>query len=89
MFDSNKLDDFFVQDTEEKRWFHIYGYMLTKETCPICGRTVRRYQMERTYDCHGIPFRMVCPDCREKIMEEPGYDGEYYDDLDEQIGPEE
>ena len=41
--------------------------------------------MERTYDCHGIPFRLVCSDCHEKIMEDPGYDGEYYDEMDERI----
>lgn len=85
LFDSNRLDDFFILDAEEKRRFHIYGYTLTEETCPVCGMTVRRYQMERTYDCHGIPFRLVCSDCHEKIMEDPGYDGEYYDEMDERI----
>jgi hypothetical protein len=37
-----------------------------------------------TYDCHGIPFRYVCDDCYEKVMEK-GYDGEHYTSADEQI----
>lgn len=38
-----------------------------------------------THDCHGIPFRLVCWDCYEKVMEEKGYDGEYYTEADECI----
>ena len=40
--------------------------------------------MMETYDCHGIPFRYVCPDCYDKAMEK-GYDGEYYTEADECI----
>lgn len=88
MFDSNRLDDFFILDVEGSRRHHIYGYTLIEETCPICGKTVRRYQMSRTYDCCGIPYRLVCSDCYDKLMEEKGYDGEYYDELDERIEPD-
>lgn len=38
----------------------------------------------RTYDCQGIPYRMVCLDCFNKIMVDgEGYDGEIYTRLDE------
>ena len=56
-----------------------------KTICPICEKEVMRYDMQFTNDCHGIPFRLVCDDCYEKIMEEKGYDGEYYTELDECI----
>ncbi len=52
--------------------------------CPVCGHSVDRRDMEFTYDCHGIPFRLVCWRCYEKLMEK-GYDGEYYTELDENI----
>lgn len=50
--------------------------------CPHCGKEVYRYDMLFTYDCHGIPFRLVCIDCYQKLMEK-GYDGEYYTEADE------
>ncbi|MFR1310814.1 MAG: hypothetical protein ACLSCO_19310 [Gallintestinimicrobium sp.] len=37
-----------------------------------------------TKDCHGIPFRLVCDRCYQRIMSK-GYDGEYYTEADEQI----
>lgn len=57
------------------------GYM---RECPYCGKEVEREDMLFTYDCHGIPFRLVCFDCYEKLMEK-GYDGEYYTEADECI----
>ena len=51
-------------------------------TCPVCGREVERNDMTFTKDCHGIPFRLVCYDCYDELMEK-GYDGEYYTELDE------
>ena len=53
--------------------------------CPVCGKEFEREAMVWTYDCHGIPFRLVCYECYNKIMEEKGYDGEYYTALDENI----
>ena len=41
-----------------------------------------------TNDCHGIPFRRVCSSCYDTIMDEKGYDGEYYTALDENIWEE-
>lgn len=53
--------------------------------CPACGREHQREEMLFTYDCHGIPFRLVCYRCYEEIMETKGYDGEYYTEADECI----
>jgi len=55
--------------------------------CPVCGKEVERSDMSFTHDCHGIPFRLVCFNCWEKIMSK-GYDGEYYTEADEQIEPD-
>lgn len=52
--------------------------------CPTCGAHVPRQAMSFTRDCHGIPFRLVCYDCYDKLMEK-GYDGEYYTEADENI----
>lgn len=55
--------------------------------CPVCGKEKERQEMDYTTDCHGITFRLVCMDCWRKIMAR-GYDGEYYDERDEQIDPD-
>ena len=52
--------------------------------CPVCEKEVEREDMLFTYDCHGIPFRLVCHRCYERLMAK-GYDGAYYTDADEQI----
>ena len=59
--------------------------MADMRLCPVCGKEHEREEMAFTYDCHGIPFRLVCYNCYEKIMETKGYDGEYYTELDENI----
>lgn len=56
--------------------------------CQECDKMVDRNEMIWTYDCHGIPFRLVCLDCYEKVTEN-GYDGEYYDECDECLDEEE
>lgn len=50
-----------------------------KRTCPQCGKEVTRGDMDWSYDCHGIKYRLLCHDCLEKI---DGYDGRYYDEMD-------
>ena len=40
---------------------------------------------EMSFDCHGIPFRLLCSDCYNEVMGEIGFDGEYYTELDECI----
>ena len=52
--------------------------------CPVCEKEVYRDEMQYTRDCHGITFRLVCWDCYKRLMAK-GYDGEYYDEADEQI----
>ena len=52
--------------------------------CRKCGKMFPRSEMTFTKDCHGIPFRLVCYDCYDELMEE-GFDGEYYDERDECI----
>lgn len=52
--------------------------------CPVCEKMVPRSEMNFTRDCHGIPFRLVCWDCYDELMEK-GYDGEYYTEFDECI----
>lgn len=52
--------------------------------CPVCRKEVEREDMIFTRDCHGIAFRLVCFDCYKKLMQK-GYDGEYYNESDEQI----
>ncbi len=58
--------------------------MADMRLCPVCGNAHDREYTRFTKDCHGIPFRRVCFDCYNKLMER-GYDGEYYDEHDEQI----
>lgn len=59
-----------------------------KRTCRCCGKEVDRWDMEFTTDCYGIPFRLVCLDCYDKLMEY-GYDGQrYYDGIDERVEPD-
>lgn len=88
LFDSNmhRYGKFSIIDTVDDVQFIVWGYTLMEDTCPVCGRRVRRYQMERTFDCHGIPFRLVCEDCFPKVTVE--YDGEYYDESDEVLWPD-
>ena len=37
-------------------------------TCPVCEHEVDREEMHFTKDCHGIPFRLVCDRCYQRIM---------------------
>jgi hypothetical protein len=69
-------EEYFEEEFEEEE-------ELEMQPCAICGKLVPKLALELTTDCHGIPFRYVCPECYEKIMEEKGYDGEYYTELDE------
>ncbi len=59
--------------------------MKNPKICAICGKEHDRNEMTFTHDCHGIPFRLVCFECYVKVMEEKGYDGECYTELDENI----
>lgn len=59
--------------------------MGNKIVCPICGKEFVREEMIWSRDCHGITFRLLCYDCWDKILDEKGFDGEYYTELDECI----
>lgn len=50
--------------------------------CQECEKFFPRHEMSWSYDCHGITFRLLCPECWERVMGK-GYDGEYYDECDE------
>lgn len=54
------------------------------DICPECNRQVMHSEMSLTFDCHGIPFRPLCPSCWRSAMGK-GFDGEEYDEYDEQI----
>ena len=56
--------------------------MEDKRICPVCNKKTERNDMHFTKDCHGIPYRLVCNKCYDKLMEK-GYDGEYYTEEDE------
>lgn len=85
LFDEGEDGDFVIRDVEWDRPLRIPGYKLVVHECPLCGKDVRLLNMMMTRDCHGIPFRAVCPKCYDKQMRGIGYDGEYYDELDECI----
>lgn len=52
--------------------------------CSCCRKEVDRSEMRYTRDCQGIIFRLVCFDCWDKLMAK-GYDGQYYDERDENL----
>ncbi len=63
----------------------INNVYVNRHTCPECGREFDRSEMQFSKDCHGIPFRLLCYECLDKIYDEKGYDGEYYTEADECI----
>lgn len=52
--------------------------------CLECKGEFDRKDMLFTRDCQGITYRLVCHECYQKLMQK-GYDGEYYDESDENI----
>ena len=81
LVDEGSDDEFKVlEDGGFSRLF--YPHQFLKRECPVCGKEVRNMDMQMTRDCHGIPFRTVCPVCYQDAMSR-GYDGEYYDEADE------
>ena len=53
-----------------------------KMGCARCGVEAMRSELQLSYDCQGIPFRLVCSKCLDEI-DDIGYDGQYYDSSDE------
>ena len=89
LFDGGMEEDIRIDDNPqpESDWpgTVIPSYKMVKEKCPECGKETRVMDMIRTVDYHGIPFRHVCMKCYERIMETKGYDGEMYDERDENL----
>jgi len=52
--------------------------------CKNCEKEFKREDMLYTKDCQGIAFRLVCHKCYDILMHE-GYDGQYYDERDENL----
>ena len=53
-------------------------------TCKNCEKEFDRNDMLFTVDCQGIPYRLVCYKCYDMFMAK-GYDGQYYDERDENL----
>ena len=83
MFDNGDGDDFLIDDGGHLT--QLMGYKLVKEVCPKCGKETRVLDMVGTRDYWGIPFRRVCEKCYDRIMTTTGYDGEKYDERDENL----
>ena len=83
LFDDGVWDDFMIDDGGHQT--AIPGYRLVKETCPKCGKETRPFEMWGTRDYWGISFRRVCTECYDRIMTTTGYDGEKYDERDENL----
>lgn len=84
LFDNGEESDFLIYESVAN-WTRIRPHTLVEQPCPVCGKPTRQMDMERTYDCHGIPFRYVCYKCKRRIEATKGYDGEYYTEADECI----
>ena len=82
LFDNGMHEDFAIVDDNDQTFYFPY-HKLIADRCPKCSKEVRGFQMFQTRDCRGIPYRLVCEDCYDSLMEDPGYDGEYYDEEDE------
>lgn len=83
LFDAGDDGDFLIIENATGQKWRLPGHAFQKELCPECGKEVRVHDMERTVDCHGIPFRRVCLDCYDRIMSDRGFDGEEYTAADE------
>lgn len=89
LFDGGMEESFYIDDhlQSSSDWpgMLIPACKLVKEKCPECGDETRYIDMILTTDYHGIPYRRVCMKCYEHIMETKGYDGEKYDERDENL----
>ena len=82
-FDNKQYDEYRIIDQESAFKFRIPGRLLIPCICPICEGERRRIDMVWSRDCHGISYRLVCPECWDRILDEKGYDGAYYTAADE------
>jgi len=52
--------------------------------CQYCHKEFPKEDMTWTIDCQGINYRYVDDSCYDKLMAK-GYDGQYYDERDENL----
>ena len=83
LHDTETDDDFFLKSPSQQML--IRSYTLEKVECPVCGKETRVYNLLMTHDYHGIPYRKVCPTCYDRIMNDRGFDGEEYSEIDENL----
>lgn len=88
--ENNILDDETgMTEFDYWEWNHPYDELVIvdeeKRECARCNKTVDKSDLWLTTDCRGIPFRYVCKECYDEVMESVGYDGEFYTELDENI----
>lgn len=78
LYDDGTEAQFYEYEWSEIEKHHQNGgeFGIEAQICPECEKKVTRMDMTFTRDCHGIPFRLVCWECYNKVMEK-GYDGEY------------
>lgn len=79
---------FYKLEFPDGGWSIYAPWQLQKVECPACGKEVRTFDMEQTYDCQGIPYRKVCHKCKRRIEATVGYDGQYYTEADECLDEE-
>lgn len=86
LYSKGNEEQFYEYEWSEIEKHHQNGgeFGVESRICSECGREVAKIDTTFTKDCHGIPFRLVCWDCYNRVMEK-GYDGEYYSEADEQI----
>lgn len=84
-FDNGDEGDFRIFEVATGRKTRLRGHTFYKVGCPRCWKEVRSRDLVLTRDCHGIPYRSVCPRCFDEIMDDKGYDGEPYTEADENI----
>jgi len=73
-----------MEDSEQGRICWQCALDIHPTPCQECGTDVPKCELYQTYDCQGIPFRRVCEKCNRKI-DARGYDGQYYDERDENL----
>lgn len=79
-YDGGLEVDFLIKDSGGQ--FSYKEHTLNKVSCPRCGGDSRPFRMFMTHDCQGIPFRRVCSECWNQVLE-IGYDGAEYGAEDE------
>lgn len=83
LHDEGEDDNFFLKSSGQTML--IRSHTLEKVECLVCGKETRVYNLLMTHDCHGIPYRKVCPACYDRIMNDRGFDGEEYSEIDENL----